>query len=152
MDSLPNPVQPLTTYVCGTGWPDVEVAPLPYMAELVNFVLTNSDILSFHNYGSTEAWETIARRFLKKGRPVLCTEFLARNGCTFESTLPSAKKMNIGVMCWGLVAGKTNTIHGWHTWETPDKGEPEVWHHDVLRKDGTPYSQKEIDLIRSIAK
>lgn len=147
-----NPVQPLTTYVCGTGWPDVEVAPLPYMAELVNFVLTNSDILSFHNYGSTEAWETIARRFLKKGRPVLCTEFLARNGCTFESTLPSAKKMNIGVMCWGLVAGKTNTIHGWHTWETPDKGEPEVWHHDVLRKDGTPYSQKEIDLIRSIAK
>ncbi len=145
-----NPTQPLTTYVCGSGWADVEVAPIPNVAELVHFVLDNSDIISFHNYSGTGAWEAMAKRFLKHQRPVLCTEFMARNGCTFQSTLPSAKKMNIGVMCWGLVAGKTNTIHGWHTWDNPDKGEPKVWHHDVFRKDGTPYSQAEIDLIKKM--
>jgi Cellulase (glycosyl hydrolase family 5) len=145
-----NPTQPLTTYVCGSGWADVEVAPIPNVAELVHFAIDNSDILSFHNYSGTEAWENMAKRFLKHGRPVLCTEFLARNGCTFQSTLPSAKKMNIGVMCWGLVAGKSNTIHGWHTWDNPDKGEPKVWQHDVFRKNGQPFSEEEAALIKKM--
>lgn len=145
-----NPIQPLTTYVCGSGWADVEVAPIPNVAELVHFVFDNSDIISFHNYSGTNAWEGMAKRFLKHGRPVLCTEFMARNGCTIQSTLPTAKKLNIGVMCWGLVAGKSNTIHGWHTWDNPDKGEPKVWHHDLLRKDGTPFSKEEADLIKKM--
>ena len=145
-----HPVQPLTTYVCGSGWADVEIAPIPNVQELVHFVLDNSDILSFHNYSGTEAWENMARRFTKYDRPVLCTEFMARNGCTFQAILPSAIKMNIGVMCWGLVAGKTNTIHGWHTWDTPDKGEPKIWHHDVFRQNGEPYSKEEILFIKKI--
>ncbi len=145
-----HPTQPLTAYVCGSGWADVEIAPIPNVAELVHFVIDNSDILSFHNYNWTDGWENVAKRFVKYGRPILCTEFMARNGCTFQSTLPSARKMNIGVLCWGLVAGKTNTIHGWHTWDNPDKGEPKVWHHDVFRKNGEPYSKEEAEFVKKM--
>ncbi|KAA6323486.1 hypothetical protein EZS27_027077 [termite gut metagenome] len=28
--------------------------------------------------------------------------------------------------------------------------EPLVWHHDIFRKDGTPFSQEEIDTIKSL--
>jgi hypothetical protein len=146
-----SPIQPLTTYVCGSGWADVEVAPIPNVAELVHFVMDNSDILSFHNYGDAAAFEKMALRFKKHGRPVLCTEFLARSsGSTFQSLLPIARKLNIGMMCWGLVAGKTNTIHGWHTWQKPDKEEPKLWHHDVFRKNGDPYSKEEATLMKTI--
>ena len=147
-----KPSQPITTYVCGMGWADVEIAPIDNVAKMVRFVLANEDICSFHNYSGTEAWESVARRFVKYNRPILCTEFLARNGNTFQSILPSAKKMNIGVMCWGLVAGKSNTIHGWHTWQTPDKEEPKIWQHDVFRKNGEPYSTEETDLIRKMTR
>lgn len=145
-----NPSQPITTYICGMGWADVEIAPIPNVAEMAKFVLANQDICSFHNYSDTNGWETVAKRFEKYNRPILCTEFLARNGCTFQSTLPIAKEKKIGVMCWGLVAGKSNTIHGWHTWQTPDKEEPKVWHHDVFRKNGEPFSAEEAVLIKSM--
>ena len=49
-------------------------------------------------------------------------------------------------MCWGLVRGKTNTIWGWGTKEGAP--EPEVWFHDVLHPDGSPYMPVEIDAIR----
>jgi len=32
----------------------------------------------------------------------------------------------------------------------PNGGEPKVWFHDIFRKDGTPYSEKEIQLIKSL--
>jgi hypothetical protein len=28
--------------------------------------------------------------------------------------------------------------------------EPAVWFHEVLRQDGTPYKQEEVELIRSL--
>jgi hypothetical protein len=28
--------------------------------------------------------------------------------------------------------------------------EPEVWHHDIFRSDGTPYSRSEVNFIRKM--
>ena len=60
------------------------------------------------------------------------------------------KNENIGAINWGLVNGKTNTIFAW---DTPiAEGEPIEWFHDVFRKDGTPYRQDEVDLIKKLNK
>jgi hypothetical protein len=32
----------------------------------------------------------------------------------------------------------------------PDRDEPPVWFHDIFRPDGSPFSQKEVDFIRSM--
>ena len=50
---------------------------------------------------------------------------------------------------WGFVAGKTNTIFAWDQ-PIPDGKEPDVWFHDIFRQDGTPFSQEEIDTIKSL--
>ena len=63
--------------------------------------------------------------------------------------MPMLKEENIGAINWGLVKGKTNTIY---QWDTPiDSGEePVEWFHDIFRKDGTPYRQDEVDLIKKL--
>ena len=67
--------------------------------------------------------------------------------CTFQSHLPIFNKEDIGAINWGLVSGKTNTIYMWDSVYT---AEPDVWFHDILRKDGTPYDEKEIELITKL--
>ena len=55
----------------------------------------------------------------------------------------------MGAINWGFVAGKTQTYYPWESWEHPYvKNQPPVWFHEVLRSDGTPYRQAEVDLIR----
>jgi hypothetical protein len=50
------------------------------------------------------------------GRPLLCTEFMARgNGSTFEAVLPILKREKVAAYCWGLVDGKTQTKYPWPT-------------------------------------
>ena len=47
-------------------------------------------------------------------RPLLCTEYLARQlHSRFESHLPIFRERDIGAISWGLVSGKTQTIHPW---------------------------------------
>ena len=44
----------------------------------------------------------------KLGRPVLCTEYMARgNHSTFQGILPILKKYNVAAYNWGLVNGKS---------------------------------------------
>jgi hypothetical protein len=38
----------------------------------------------------------------------------------------------------------------WRTWQFPILGEPDPWHHDIFRVDGTPYSEDEVQLIRRL--
>jgi hypothetical protein len=66
----------------------------------------------------------------------------------FESHLPIFRKKNVGALSWGLVAGKTQTIYPWGS--RPGSKEPEVWFHDIFRQDGTPWSAKEVEAIRSV--
>ncbi len=39
-----------------------------------------------------------------------------------------------------------------YAWDTPipDGSEPKLWFHDIFRKDGTPYKQEEVDLIKKM--
>ncbi|MCX8490583.1 MAG: cellulase family glycosylhydrolase [Cyclobacteriaceae bacterium] len=141
-----KPIQPLTSCL----W-DTESSTDKNVRELIEVQISNSDIISFHSYAAADGFSKLATKLSSHGRPLICTEFMARgNGSTFQAILPVAKKMNIGAMCWGLVDGKSNTIYDWDSWRKPNKEEPKVWHHDVFRKDGTPFSQEEIDLIKKM--
>ena len=59
-------------------------------------------------------------------------------------------KEKIAAINWGLVDGKTNTKYPWKSWVIRPSKEPEVWHHDIFRSDGTPYSRSEVNFIRKM--
>ena len=63
--------------------------------------------------------------------------------------MPLLKKNNVGAINWGLVDGKTNTKYSWEE-VLPDGREPELWFHDILHKDGTPYKADEIEIIKQL--
>jgi hypothetical protein len=110
-----------------------------------------SDIISFHDYGKTDVTQRRIDELKMYGRPLLCTEFMARgNGSTFEGALPIFKKEKIAAYCWGLVDGKTNTKYPWSTWQMPILGEPDPWHHEIFHTDGRPYRKAEVKLIREL--
>ncbi len=114
--------------------------------------LAESDFISFHNYGWPEEFEARIKELLPLGRPMICTEYMARgNGSTFDGSLPIAKKYDVGAINWGLVAGKTQTYFPWDSWQRPYVlQQPTIWFHEVFRQDGTPYRQHEVDLIREL--
>jgi len=147
-----NPSQPLTTgiwrgEVLNWGTPD----SLP---SIDKFMVENSDVISFHAYDGN--MYTITQKIIelkKYGRPLFCTEYLARGfGNTFQSVLPIFKANKIAAINWGFVSGKTNTIYPWETWEIDYTAEPEIWHHDILRSDGSPYSEEEIEFLTTMLK
>ena len=132
------PSQPLT---CATWYNN---------AELNEYQLTHSDVITIHNYNDAANLEKELQEKLKLGRPVICSEYMARTrNSTFETNLPIFKKYHVGAINWGLVAGKSNTIYQWDT-PMPDGSEPKLWFHDVFRKDGTPYDPKEIEVIKTL--
>ncbi|MBP7096841.1 MAG: DUF2147 domain-containing protein [Spirochaetia bacterium] len=120
---------------------------------LDRFILGASDLASFHNYappGELEA-ELDWIESVEPGRPVLCTEYMARTqGSTFAACLPVLARRGAGAFNWGLVDGRTQTRYPWGG--RPGAKEPSVWFHDVFRSDGTPYDASETDLIRRIAR
>jgi hypothetical protein len=110
----------------------------------------NSDVITYHCYESPDNHQRVIQLLKITNRPVICTEYMARlRNSTFENTMPILKKENVGAINWGLVSGKTNTIYAWDT-PMPDGSEPKIWFHDVFRKDGTPFSQKEPNLIKQL--
>jgi hypothetical protein len=74
-----------------------------------------------------------------------------RNNSLFSNILPILKKENIGAINWGLVSGKSNTIYAWDT-PMPDGAEPQLWFHDIFRKDGSPYKADEVKFIKQETK
>ena len=126
----------------------------------------NSDVITFHTYEAEKLDPTI-QRLKEFKRPIMCTEYMAREfGTTFEFSLPIFKKENIGCYNWGLVAGKSQTHFGWSTILELQKRkqngdflndldkipEPEEWFHDIFRKDGSPFKETEISFIKQILK
>jgi len=143
-----NPRQPLTSGV----W-DIDTSrDAAGQSELQQIQLRESDIITFHNYSWPENFRSEVAWLRKFKRPVICTEFMARPvGSTFDGILPIAKQERVGAMNWGFVAGKTQTYFPWESWEHPYvKSEPPVWFHEVLRSDGTPYREAEVELIRRL--
>lgn len=142
-----NPKQPLTSGVWRGNWSDPSKE-----SETVKIQLAESDIISFHNYEWPERFEARIAELRPLGRPLICTEYMARgNGSTFDTILPIAKREHVAAINWGLVAGKTQTYLPWDSWKRPYITEqPTVWFHEVFRNDGRPYRQREIDLIREL--
>ncbi len=88
------------------------------------------------------------------GRPLLCTEYMARSlGSTFEEILPVAKANNVAAFNWGLVSGKTQTNLPWTSWQSHSTDDPEArWFHEILHENGSAYSELEVETIRSLIK
>ncbi len=169
-----NPSQPLTSCLWMGDWS----TPSNFNA-VQSVIMANNDINTFHNYGTVEVFSQALTWMQQYGRPVLCTEYLARNvGCLFETVLPVMRQQNVAAINWGFVVGKTQTNLPWDSaqhpyvaasayggteWQsvvlpngaTPVKPYavelPPIWQHEVLHTDGTPYRAYEIQLIYDLA-
>lgn len=141
-----NPSQPITAGVWHGDWSSPET-----LTKMDTFILTHSDIISFHYYGPPKGLKKKIKYLSRYNRPMFCTEYMARpNGSTFEAILPILKKNNISAYSWGFVSGKTQTIYPWDSWDKTYTEEPDVWFHDILRKDGSPYDSSEVAFIKKM--
>lgn len=131
-----EPEQPLTAAI----WDKSPKGITEAMLEL-------SDIITFHNYDNLSAVQRQVSCLKSYGRPVVCTEWMTRpRGSFFQTHLPFFKREKIGCYCWGLVNGRTQTHFPWGS--SPGAPEPDMWFHDLLHRNGKPYREKEIGVIR----
>jgi hypothetical protein len=141
-----DPIQPLTSGVWEGEWADPA-----RRTTMCGIQLDNSDVVTFHSYGNPAEFEARIDELSPEGRPMLCTEYMARTlDCTVEGILPVAKRRNVGAYTWGLVAGKTQTFLPWDSWDRPSAEPPKVWFHDLLKPGGRAYRDGEIKTIRHL--
>ncbi len=135
-----NPSQPLSAGL----WFDNQ--------KLNEFQLAASDVITFHNYNPPENLEREIASLKQHGRPLICTEWMARTrGSLVRTNLEVFAREKVGCLNWGLVAGKTNTIYMWLSEGKPlVLTEPELWFHDLFRADGTPYDPAETALFKQL--
>nr|WP_315141466.1 cellulase family glycosylhydrolase [uncultured Flavobacterium sp.] len=140
-----NPSQPLTSGVWAGDWTEANLKPI------FKLQLDQSDVISFHCYDKPKDFLKRINELKRYGKPMLCTEYMARpNGSTFEGFLPIAKENKIAMINWGLVDGKSQTKYSWDSWTKKYDAEPELWFHEVFHTDGTPYKKSETDLIKKM--
>lgn len=141
-----GPMQPLTAGLWRGQWADRAA-----LSPLNELIVEQSDVVSFHSYASPDEVRELVTQLQQYGRPLLCTEYLARSvGNTFQTVLPIFDESDVGAYNWGLVNGRTQTIYSWFSWVTMDPDEADPWFHDIFRADGTPYDPEEINLIREL--
>jgi hypothetical protein len=143
-----EPSQPLTSGL----WLGDHKADPTKLIPIESVQLAQSDVISFHSYGKLPEMKAWIDNLKKNGRPLICTEYMARpQGSTFDPILGYLKEQKIGAYNWGFVAGKTNTIFAWNTWQKAETlDEPKVWFHDIFRQDGTPFDPKEVEYIKKV--
>lgn len=143
-----QPMQPLTSGV----WHNDDWSSLAKLNPIEKIQITQSDVISFHDYSWSEVLERRVKQLQGYGRPLLCTEYMARgNGSTFDNSLPLGKRYNVAMVNWGLVDGKTQTRMPWDSWKKPyTLEEPTLWFHEVFRADGKPYRAAETELIKRL--
>lgn len=141
-----DPTQPLTAGVWMGPWPDHKK-----LSAIETLMLEQSDVISFHNYGDLSHVRLRVDQLRRYGRPILCTEFMARPvGSRFDPLLEYFREQKVAAFNWGFVAGKTQTQYPWDSWHKRYMAEPEVWFHEIFRRDGTPYDPKEVDYIKRV--
>jgi hypothetical protein len=142
-----DPIQPLTS----GAWVHNRIGDPAKLIPIERTMLEESDVITFHSYGKPDELADWVKHLRRYDRPLLCTEYMARPaGSTFDPAMGYLKEQGIGAYNWGFVAGKTNTIYPWDSWQKPYPAEPETWFHDIFRADGTPYRAEEVDYIRKI--
>jgi len=142
-----SPTQPLTSGVWHGDWSSLEKMP-----PVAQIQIEQSDVISFHDYGWPEDFEDHVKMLEQFHRPLICTEYMARNiGSTFDTILPIAKREHVGAINWGLVAGKSQTWIPWDSWQRPYvTDQPMTWQHDVFYADGKPYREREVEIIKAL--
>lgn len=144
-----HPVQPLTSGV----WHDDDWSPGAKLNAIEKTQLEQSDVVSFHNYGWPEEFAARIKQLEPYGRPLLCTEYMARGaGSTIDTILPIGKKADVGMVNWGFVDGKSQTKFPWDSWKRPYTFEPPtIWFHDLLHPNGEPYRAREVQIIHALS-
>ncbi len=141
-----EPSQPLTSGVWVGAWTEPEK-----LRPIERLQLDESDVISFHTYDPLPDVKTRVASLRRYGRPLLCTEYMARpRNSTFDPVLGYFKEEKVAAYNWGFVDGKSQTIYPWDSWQKPYPSEPEVWFHDIFRRDGTPYRPAEVEYIRRV--
>lgn len=142
-----QPIQPLTSGLWNGQWDSVA-----HLRPVERVQLSESDVVSFHCYGRPSEFERRVSWLESLGRPIWCTEFMARGeGSTFAGILPIARDREVGAWSWGFVAGRTQSYLPWDSWIEPYVNRaPPRWFHDVLHSDGSPYDSSEAELIRTV--
>jgi hypothetical protein len=131
------PTQPVTSGVWGGT------------AEITARLLELSDVVTFHRYGDTASVRGAIADLKATGRPLVCTEWMARLlGSRWETDLPVFQAEDVGCLNWGLVNGRTQAQFPWGS--PRGAPEPKVWFHDLLHRDGTPYDGAEVAAIREV--
>lgn len=144
-----NPVQPLTSGLwIGDDWTPGSAT----LNEIQRVQLAESDVITFHDYNWPESFERRIAQLRQHGRPIICTEWLARsNGSTVDTILPIAHRERVGMINWGFVQGDIQTHLPWDSWQRPyTLQQPSVWFHDLLKPDGTPYRDREAEIFRTL--
>lgn len=141
-----RPSQPLTSGIWHGDWSDPAK-----LSAFEKVQLGQSDITSFHSYGNLEAVKYCVNSLRRYGRPIICTEYMARPlGSTFDPILGYFKAQKVGAFNWGFVSGKTQTIFPWDSWVKTYTNQPPVWFHDIFYSNGQPYKESEVRYIRKI--
>ena len=110
-----SPSQPLTSPLWAGDWSSPD---LLNPTQTVQF--NESDVFTFHDYGLPEVFRTCIQQLKQYGRPVLCSEYMARDvGSLIDLSLPIAYDHDVMAINWGLVSGKTQTIITWDSWQHP---------------------------------
>lgn len=149
-----DPIQPLTCEVWSLSTGEVEDLP-----EVQQYALHHSDIISYHSYANYATNVQIISTLKQFGRPILCTEWLARGiQNTVQELFPLFYLEKIGCYNWGFVVGKYQTHEPWNNiWEQYEQGmwqdfDFTKWFHDLYRMNHRPYDPKEIELIKRFCK
>lgn len=139
-----NPSQPITA---GVNWD-------PNRDDQNRIGSVEADVVSFHDYSELSFTKERVNDLEEWGRPLLCTEWLARTRDNdVETHLPYFRKQGIGCYTWGFVNGKLQTHLPWSTAQTSiaeaiDDEETDTWFHDLVYDDGTPYREREYELFQ----
>ena len=142
------PSQPLTSAIFDPthDWTRDRLTPVERVQ------LDQSDVITFHSYSEPQIFERQAAQLKALERPIICTEFMARPESTIAGILPVGKRLDIGMLNWGFVAGRSQAWIPGDSWLKPyrDKA-PSIWNQDLLRVDGTSYDPQEIALIEKLS-
>jgi hypothetical protein len=151
-----TPMQPITSgaWMLSYGWLKGEPFPKPFLNEVDQFLLTASDIITYHGYVPMALMTGILTDLQALGRPVMCTEWLARPvGSLMSEQLPLFARHKVGSYHWGFANGRTQTHIPWPVIKAGFTDYDPVcspWFHDVVYADGKPYDAAEADLIKHL--
>lgn len=131
-----NPSQPLAV----AAWKE-------FGSAMAARILERSDLITFQSFDNVESVEGRILILKRYNRPIICSDWLMRQaGNDFQRLLPLFSTYRVGWFNRGLVRGRTQMEVQQEQFRAEKN--PEIWQHNVLKEDGSPYDGGEVDLIQ----